>query len=99
MKTHTDGDVKGDTKNISGYATNPDRFGDRIAVNYREKRRRRERDSGAAGECIAGRFLQRQLGADELDGVGRERARRKAQVGPDQRLLASSQPGVTIAVR
>src|SRR5438094_385841 len=30
MKTHTGGNVKGGAKNIPGYATKPDGFGDRI---------------------------------------------------------------------
>src|ERR1700719_1659518 len=36
-------DVKGDAKNIPSYATNPNRFGDRIAVNCRENGRRQQR--------------------------------------------------------
>src|SRR6202030_4766053 len=43
MEAHVGDDVKGDAKNIARYATKPNRFGDRIAVNYRENGRRQPR--------------------------------------------------------
>src|ERR1700688_928832 len=42
-EAHAGDDVNGDAKNIPSYATNPNRFGDRIAVNYRENGRRQQR--------------------------------------------------------
>src|ERR1700719_2117062 len=43
MEAHVGDDVKDDAKNIARYATKPNRFGDRIAVNYRENGRRQPR--------------------------------------------------------
>src|ERR1700686_3304505 len=42
-QAHAGDDVKGDAKYIPSYATSPNRFGDRIAVNYRENGRRQQR--------------------------------------------------------
>src|ERR1700719_4815156 len=41
-EAHAGDDVNGDAKNIPSYATNPNRFRDRISADYRENGRRQQ---------------------------------------------------------